>query len=93
MSAKIADFAPELTLDFIYQVCIELERPAATVIKGYCGRYMNPWIKNLSKFCDPTNKLYELSGARLRDCIRMLLDLTVRDAEVSAVIIILGFIC
>ena len=83
ISAKIASFAPELTLDFIYQVCLELEKPSASVMKGICARYMNPWIKNLSKFCDPTNKLYELSGARLRDCIRVLLDLTVRDPEVS----------
>ncbi|KAH8118768.1 hypothetical protein DFH11DRAFT_1839273 [Phellopilus nigrolimitatus] len=81
LSEKLSVFAPELTLDFISQVCLELDKAASTQ-KGICLIYLNPWIKNFNKFCDPTNKLYELSGARLRDCIRLLLDLTVRDVEV-----------
>lgn len=62
-------------------MCIELDKSAAHQ-KAICLQYMNPWLKNFNKFCDPTNKLFELSGARLRDCIRLLLDLTVKDADV-----------
>ncbi|KAI5118442.1 hypothetical protein M0805_000576 [Coniferiporia weirii] len=80
ISEKLAAFAPELTIDFISQVCLELDKSAGTQ-KAMCFRYMNPWIKNLNMFCDPTNKLFDFPGARLRDCVRLLLDLTVRDPE------------
>ena len=81
ISEKLSAFAPELTLDFVSQICLELEK-APGWQKAACFQYMIPWIKNLNFFCDPTHKLYELSGARLRDCIRLLLDLTVRDHTV-----------
>ena len=51
-----------------------------------CLQYMSPWVKNLVLFCTPPNPLYEHSGARLRDCIRALIDLTISDLEV-------GFFC
>lgn len=47
-----------------------------------CLQYMSPWVKNLTHFCNPSNPLYEHSGARLRDCIRTLIDLTTADLEV-----------
>lgn len=47
-----------------------------------CLRYMNPWIKNLELFANPTSPLFERSGARLRDCIRVLTDLSVNLPEV-----------
>ena len=82
LSEKLATFAPELTLDFLSQVCLELDKTSVPQ-RAISLRYINPWIKNLNKFCDPTSDLYELSGARMRDCVRLLLDLTVRDPEVS----------
>lgn len=81
LSEKLAIFAPELSLDFVSQVCVELDK-ATVQQKAFCLQYMNPWIKNMNKFCNPSSKLYELSTARLRDCIRLLIDLTVRDSEV-----------
>lgn len=90
LSEKLAAFAPELTLDFISQVCVELVK--ATVLqKAICLQYMNPWVKNLNKFCDPTDKLYELSGARLRDCIKNLIEVTVQDKDVCVDILVLLF--
>lgn len=84
LSERLSTFAPELTLDFISQVSLELEK-AQVSHKAISLRYLSPWIKNLNKFCDPTSNLYELSGARLRDCVRLLLDLTVRDPDVCTV--------
>lgn len=84
LSEKLATFAPELTLDFISQVCLELVK-SSVLRKAICLQYMNPWIKNLNKFCDPTDKLYELSGARLRDCIKNLIEVTVQDRDVGLV--------
>ena len=84
LSEKLATFAPELTLDFISQVCLELVK-SSVLRKAICLQYMNPWIKNLNKFCDPTDKLYELSGARLRDCINNLIEVTVQDRDVGLV--------
>lgn len=54
-----------------------------------CLRYMNPWIKNLELFANPTSPLFERSGARLRDCIRVLTDLSVNLPEVY----VLGHSC
>ena len=47
-----------------------------------CLQYMSPWVRNLAHFCNPSSPLYEHSGARLRDCIRTLIDLTIADLEV-----------
>ncbi|KAL5507799.1 IRA2 [Sanghuangporus vaninii] len=80
LSDRLSVFAPELTLDFISQVVLELDK-ATTAQKALCIRYSIPWIRNLNRFCDPISDLYEVSGARLRDCVRLLLDLTVRDSE------------
>ncbi|KAL0070247.1 Ras GTPase activating protein ira2 [Marasmius tenuissimus] len=89
LSARLAQFAPQLTLDFISEVAAAMtamERKAVVQIlqRINCLRYMNPWIRNLESFASPTNPLYERSGARLRDCIRVLIDLTITLPELSA---------
>lgn len=45
-------------------------------------QYMSPWVKNLVCFADPTTRLFDQSGARLRDCIRYLINLTLQDEQV-----------
>lgn len=47
--------------------------------------YMSPWIKNLALFSNPTSSLFERSGARLRDCIRDLSDMSATYPEVCIV--------
>lgn len=47
-----------------------------------CLQYMSPWIKNLSHCTNPTNELYEPSGAKFRDCVRVLIELTLADQQV-----------
>ncbi len=43
---------------------------------------MSPWLKNLSAFAEPTNPSFDHSGAKLRDCIRLLIELTIADPQV-----------
>ena len=84
LSEKLADFAPQLTLDFIHEVSAAMTSMDNTSISNRisCLQYMSPWIRNLSHFANATHPLYERSGARLRDCIRTLSDLSLTYPEV-----------
>jgi hypothetical protein len=96
LSERLAEFAPELTIDFISEISIGMELVgdkngktgertydrASTAQRINCLQYMSPWIKNLAHFPNPTSQHYEQSGARLRDCVRVLSDLTIADTEV-----------
>lgn len=87
LSARLAQFAPQLTLDFISEVVAamtvnEKDQGMLVMQRVNCLRYMSPWIKNLELFANPTSALFERSGARLRDCIRVLTDLSVNLPEV-----------
>lgn len=87
LSEHLADFAPALTLDFISEVSAGMPQMEKTAIaqRINCLYYMSPWIKNLARFPNPTSPLFERSGTRLRDCIRVLTDLTVAEPEVRSV--------
>lgn len=82
LSDRLATFAPKLTLDFISVVSAGMDK-ASVAQRITSLQYMSPWVKNLQLFCNPTHSLYEHSGARLRDCIRSLIDLTISDLEAS----------
>ena len=84
LSEKLAEFAPRLTLDFIHEVSATMTSmdKASISTRISCLQYMSPWIRNLSHFANATHPLYERSGARLRDCIRTLSDLSVAYPEV-----------
>lgn len=47
---------------------------------------MSPWLKNISAFAEPTNSNFDHSGAKLRDCIRLLIELTIVDSQVWALV-------
>ncbi|KAF8559154.1 hypothetical protein OG21DRAFT_1570167 [Imleria badia] len=85
LSDRLAGFAPKLTLDFLTVISAGMDK-AGIAQRINCLQYMSPWVKNLAHFCNPSNTLYEHSGARLRDCIRTLIDLTTADLEVSSMI-------
>ena len=84
LSEKLAEFAPQLTLDFIHEVTAAMTSmdKASISTRISCLQYMSPWIQNLSHFANATHPLYERSGARLRDCIRTLSELSVAYPEV-----------
>lgn len=81
LSEKLAEFAPQLTLDFIHEVSASMDK-SAIANRISCLSCMSPWIQNLSHFANATHALYERSGARLRDCIRTLADLSLSFPEV-----------
>ena len=86
LSDKLARFSPQLTLDFIQEVStamISMDR-AAVNHRLFCLQYMSPWIPNLAHFANPSSPLFERSGARLRDCVRTLADLTINIPEVHS---------
>ncbi|CAL1700085.1 unnamed protein product [Somion occarium] len=84
LSEKLAPFAPHLTLDFIAAIAAMDKTSISQKIN--CLQYLSPWIKNLSFFMDPLHRLFEPSGTKFRDCIRTLIDLTLADPEIYAVL-------
>lgn len=84
LSERLAEFAPQLTLDFIHEVSAAMTGmdKACMAQRITCLQYMSPWIQNLSHFANATHPLYERSGARLRDCIRTLADFSLAFPEV-----------
>ncbi|RDB19915.1 Neurofibromin [Hypsizygus marmoreus] len=86
LSEKIAGFAPQLTLDFIMEVVSGMEKTSKTAQRISCIHYISPWMKNLALFSNPTSSLYERSGARLRDCIRKLTEVSSTYPEITSTI-------
>lgn len=84
LSERLAEFAPQLTLDFISEVAVSMAGMEKTefIHRISCLRYLSPWIKNLGHMSNPTHPLYERSGSRLRDGICVLADLAVTQPEV-----------
>lgn len=79
-SEEMAKFAPHLTLDIVMDICRflhELSVPARLSQLQALG----PWVQNLVHYTDPTHELYEMSGAKLRESIRYLVDLTTEDQD------------
>lgn len=83
LSQRLAAHAPQLTLDFLSEVAVTMEKNRELSQKLHCLQYVSPWVRNLVCFVDPTNPNYEHSGARLRDCIRVLLEMTLAEKDVS----------
>jgi len=83
LSGQIADFAPQLTLDFISEVSAAMPGMSKSSQLISCIHYMSPWIKNLSVFSNATSPHFERSGSRLRDCIRTISELCVKYPEVG----------
>ncbi|THH31919.1 hypothetical protein EUX98_g2275 [Antrodiella citrinella] len=85
LSEKLALFAPELTLDFINEVSNGMDKTTMAQ-RINCLQYIAPWIKNIERFMDPGSKFFEQSGTRFRDCIRVLIELSVADHSIYPMI-------
>lgn len=79
-------------MDFISEMCGGISK-LNVAARAHCYQYMGPWTKNLACFTDPTNQHYEPSGTKFRDCIRMLIDMTTAENEVSPQTIVYSNIC
>ncbi len=51
--------------------------------KSICLNYVQPWIRNLARFRDPSSELFDPSEEGVRSVIRMIINITIRDTEVS----------
>ncbi|KAI0677196.1 hypothetical protein C8Q78DRAFT_1180405 [Trametes maxima] len=80
LSDNLAGRRPGLTMDFISEVCGSMAK-LDVAQRTHCLQYLGPWMKNLAHFTDPCHKLYEPSGTKFRDCIRMLIDITTAENE------------
>ncbi|KAL1741753.1 hypothetical protein HDZ31DRAFT_84616 [Schizophyllum fasciatum] len=84
LSDSMAQFAPQLTLDFISEVSAAMNAMRNSMEHQLsCLLYMSPWIKNLARFTDPTSPLYDRSSARVRDCIRTLAQLSINFTQIA----------
>jgi hypothetical protein len=83
LSERLAMHSPKLTLDFLSEVALTMGKTSVQQ-RLHCLKYMCPWIKNLTHFTEPTSPHYDHSSARLRDCIRALIELTLADKEVGS---------
>ncbi|TRM67484.1 hypothetical protein BD626DRAFT_544948 [Schizophyllum amplum] len=84
LSENMSQFAPQLTLDFISEVSAAMNAMRSSMEHQLsCLLYMSPWIKNLARFTDPTNPLFDRSTARVRDCIRTLSQLSINFPQIA----------
>lgn len=81
-SERMAKAAPSLTLDFLSEFFMGFDKSTPNQ-KAVCLQYMSPWITNLSGFQNPSVPYYEHSGAKLRDSIRSMIDITLNNNEVG----------
>ncbi|KAJ7724736.1 hypothetical protein DFH07DRAFT_1066990 [Mycena maculata] len=86
LSESLSEFVPQLSLDFVSEISAAMTGidRAAISQRISCIQYMGPWIKNLALFVNPTSALYERSGARVRDSIRILCDMSTSQPELTA---------
>ncbi|KAF7329572.1 Ras-GAP domain-containing protein [Mycena kentingensis (nom. inval.)] len=85
ISDALADFVPQLTLDFISEISVAMTNMDKNAISSRisCVQHMRPWMKNIAHFVNPTSPLYERSGARVRDAIRVLSDMSTTQPELT----------
>jgi neurofibromin 1 len=84
ISDKLAVHSPGLTFDVITEFARGFHKSSASH-KAACIYYLSPWIKNLSTFPDLISTYGHNSGGKLRETFRILIELLVKDFEVSIV--------
>ncbi|KAI0329579.1 hypothetical protein GY45DRAFT_1324865 [Cubamyces sp. BRFM 1775] len=80
LSDGLSSHSPQLTMDFISELCGGMSK-LSVADRALSLQYLGPWMKNLSRFTEPCSELYEPSGTRFRDCVRMLVDMTTAETE------------
>lgn len=85
-SEKLAQHSPQLTLDFLFEFCTSFDPKLQTGQKIIALNFVQPWLKNLGVFVNPSSSHYEAAGSKLRDCISSIIDLTVKEEHVYPLI-------
>ncbi|KZV82855.1 hypothetical protein EXIGLDRAFT_778147 [Exidia glandulosa HHB12029] len=84
-SKRLANHFPDLTLEFLQEFSTSLgkyeleQRPTAV-------QHVAAWVRNLALFCNPASPHYDATGSKLRETLRMLLEMTVKHEEVYGII-------
>ncbi|CDO69579.1 hypothetical protein BN946_scf184759.g19 [Trametes cinnabarina] len=86
LSDSLASHAPQLTMDFVSEMCSGMPK-LAVALRAHSLQYLGPWMKNLAAFTEPCSPLYEPSGTRFRDCIRILVDMTTSETELQTYVL------
>lgn len=79
-SKRLATYFPDLTLEFLQEFSTSLgkyeleQRPTAV-------QHVAAWVRNLSLFCNPVSAHFDSTGVKLRETLRMLLEMTVKHEE------------
>ncbi|KAG8833280.1 Ras GTPase activating protein ira2 [Serendipita sp. 399] len=84
ISEKLSIHCPNLTFDVITEFARGFYKSPHSQ-KATCLYYLQPWIKNLSIAPDPSTSVTGV-GTRLRESFRILIDLVVKDQELSPVV-------
>ncbi|KAG9015978.1 Ras GTPase activating protein ira2 [Tulasnella sp. 427] len=79
-SERIAKGAPHLTLDFLSEFFVGFDK-SPPIQKTVCLQYVVPWIHNLSGFQNPLTTYFDSTGAKVRDAIRSMIDITFTHTE------------
>jgi hypothetical protein len=71
-----------LTLDYIFEFCVAFDKLGVGQ-KTLAMQFVVPWLRNMNAFVNPLSPLFDASKVKLRECLRFLIDITVKDVEVS----------
>lgn len=81
-SEALSKFAVHLTLDYIFEFCASFDKLSQGQ-KTISIQFVSPWLKNLNAFVNPLSPLFDANKSKLRECLRFLIDITVKDPEAS----------
>ena len=87
ISTHLSKTVPHLTLEFLLECCVGFLK-SSKELKHYCLEYMTPWLPNIAKYCSPVfihnPTCNDPQFNKLKEVIRMLIDLTVKEVEMNA---------
>lgn len=86
ISERLAATEEHLTLEFILE-CFYGFMKANKELKHYCLEYMAPWLPNIAHYCRPgleySSSTNDPQHQKLREILRLLIEITVKETEVK----------
>ncbi|KAI8050945.1 hypothetical protein BDF22DRAFT_745143 [Syncephalis plumigaleata] len=85
ISEKLASTAPQLTLEFLTECFVGLNK-SSKPLKSFCLEYMTPWLANLDRFIHAGNDDGQQNLAKVKELLHQLIELTVKETEMYPVV-------
>jgi neurofibromin 1 len=85
ISEKLASTAPQLTLEFLTECFVGLNK-SSKPLKSFCLEYMTPWLVNLDRFIHAGNDDGQQNLAKVKELLHQLIELTVKETEMYPVV-------